>query len=55
MLNFTVIEDGVETLARSVSFGSAMMWMILPPLALWLVWLVCPAAARCRSPRDRWR
>jgi hypothetical protein len=40
LLTFTVIEDGVTTLARSVSFGSAMMWMIIPPLALWLVWLV---------------
>jgi hypothetical protein len=48
-LTFTVIEDGVKTLARSVSFGTAMMWMILPPLALWLVWL----AVRQRPDADR--
>ena len=49
VLNFTIIEDGVKTLVRSAPFGSAMMWMIIPPLALWLVWL----AVRQRPQAER--
>jgi hypothetical protein len=39
LLAFSVIEDGVKTLSMSASFGTVLAWVIVPPLALWLVWL----------------
>jgi hypothetical protein len=39
LLTFSVIEDGVKTLSMSASFGTVLAWVIVPPLALWLVWL----------------
>ena len=40
VLNFTVVETGVKTFIGIVPLGTMMMWIIGPPLALWLVWLV---------------
>lgn len=40
VLNFTVMESGVKTFVGLVPLGTMMMWLIGPPLALWLVWLV---------------
>ncbi|HEX6050881.1 MAG TPA: hypothetical protein VFZ21_16495 [Gemmatimonadaceae bacterium] len=45
-LHFTVIEAGVRTVTATTSVGTAMAWVIGPPLALWLLWLVV------RSHRD---
>jgi hypothetical protein len=39
LLNVTVVERGVQTFAAAAPFGSAVLWIVGPPLALWLVWL----------------
>jgi len=39
-LSYTVIEEGVKTFTGSVSFSTALLLLIGPPLVLWLVWLV---------------
>lgn len=38
-LHFTVIEEGVRTVTATTSLGTAIAWVIGPPLALWLLWL----------------
>jgi Na+/glutamate symporter len=48
LLSLTVIEEGVKTYAATASFGTAMAWIIGPPLALWLIWL----AVRRRPAAD---
>ena len=57
MLHYTVIEDGVKTFVGSTSFTTALMWLIGPPLLLWLVWLLvrerpgdAPDALSAREP-----
>jgi hypothetical protein len=51
-LTFSVIEDGVNTLAASASLGTLLFWIVVPPLALWLVWLaVRERPADARTPR----
>ena len=39
VFHFTVVEEGVKTLAASAPLGTIMAWLIGPPLALWLIWL----------------
>ena len=39
-LNYTVIEEGVKTFTGSMPFSTALLWLIGPPLVLWLVWLI---------------
>ena len=39
-LTYTVIEDGVKTWAGSTSFSTALLWLVGPPLLLWLLWLI---------------
>lgn len=39
-LNFTVVEKGVTTFAGTVPFSTVLLWLVGPPLLLWLVWLV---------------
>jgi hypothetical protein len=39
-LNYTVIEDGVKTWVGTTSFTSALLWIIVPPLLLWVAWLI---------------
>ena len=48
VFHFTVVEEGVKTLAASAPFGTIMAWLIGPPLALWLIWL----AVRRRPTAD---
>jgi len=48
VFHFTVVEEGVETLAASAPLGTIMAWLIGPPLALWLIWL----AVRRRPTAD---
>ena len=50
-INFTVIEEGVKTFVASAPTGTVMMWLIAPPLVLWLVWLVL--RSRDRSTAER--
>ncbi|HTK51990.1 MAG TPA: hypothetical protein VL308_08905, partial [Gemmatimonadaceae bacterium] len=38
-LNYTVIEDGVKTWMGTTSMATAVLWVVGPPLLLWLVWL----------------
>ena len=52
-LNVTVIEDGVKTYVASASVGTMLFWIVVPPLALWLVWLaVRERPANARALRD---
>ena len=39
-LNYTVIEDGVKTWMGTTSMATAVLWVVGPPLLLWLVWLI---------------
>ncbi len=48
VLTLTVIEEGAKTYAATAPFGTVMLWLLGPPLLLWLVWL----AVRTR-PEDR--
>ncbi len=48
VFHFTVVEEGVKTLAASAPLGTIMAWLIGPPLALWLIWL----AVRQRPTAD---
>jgi Na+/glutamate symporter len=48
VFHFTVVEEGVKTLAASAPLGTIMAWLIGPPLALWLIWL----AVRQRPAAD---
>ena len=49
-LNLTVVEEGVKTFAGTAPLGTAMMWLIGPPLVLWVVWLVMRSRDRIRRP-----
>ena len=40
MLNYSVIENGVKTWTGAAPLSTVMLWVIGPPLLLWLVWLV---------------
>jgi hypothetical protein len=40
MLNYEVIEEGVKTWAGATPFSTALLWLVGPPLLLWLVWLI---------------
>ena len=39
-LSYTVIEDGVKTWVGTTSITTALLWVVGPPLLLWLVWLI---------------
>jgi len=39
-LSYTVIEDGVKTWVGTTSVTTALLWVVGPPLLLWLVWLI---------------
>ena len=38
-LTYTVIEDGVKTFIGTTPLPSALLWVVGPPLLLWIVWL----------------
>jgi len=40
MLKYEVIESGVTTISNTAPLSTVMLWLIGPPLALWLVWLL---------------
>ena len=44
--NLSVVEDGVTTLASAASFSTILLWVLVPPMALWLIWLF----VRVRQP-----
>jgi len=48
-LSYTVIEDGVKTWMGTTSMATAVLWVVGPPLLLWLVWLI----VRERPDRER--
>jgi hypothetical protein len=39
-LNYVVMEEGVKTFTASLPFSTAMLWVVVPPLLLWLAWLI---------------
>ena len=39
VLNVSVIESGVKTFSASTPFSTAMLWLVGPPLVLWVIWL----------------
>jgi hypothetical protein len=39
-LTYEVIEDGVKTWVGATSLTTAALWVVGPPLLLWLVWLI---------------
>ena len=39
-LSYTVIEDGVKTWVGTISMTTGLLWVVGPPLLLWLVWLI---------------
>jgi hypothetical protein len=39
-LSYTVIEDGVKTWVGTTSMTTAVLWVVGPPLLIWLVWLI---------------
>jgi hypothetical protein len=39
VLHLTVVEEGVRTIVATAPLGTAMAWIIGPPLGIWLVWL----------------
>lgn len=48
-LTYTVIEDGVKTFIGTTPLSTALLWVVGPPLLLWIVWLF----ARERSDASR--
>lgn len=49
-LSYTVIEDGVKTINASAPMSTILLWVVGPPLLLWLVWLLVR-----QRPADRER
>jgi hypothetical protein len=39
LINYSIVEDGVNTFVASTSFSTVLLWALVPPLALWLIWL----------------
>ena len=39
-LTYSVIEDGVKTIDGSIPMTTVLLWVVGPPLLLWLVWLL---------------
>ena len=39
-LSYAVIEDGVKTFTTTLQLSTAVLWVVGPPLLLWLVWLL---------------
>jgi hypothetical protein len=70
-LNYSVIEDGAKTLEMSAPLSALLFWIAVPPLVLWLVWLVmrarrgeqrtvgghsdAPGLTAGSPPADEWR
>jgi len=40
LLNYEVMADGVKTWVGAVPLSTAFLWLIGPPLLLWLLWLM---------------
>lgn len=49
-LSYTVIEDGVKTITASAPMSTVLLWVVVPPLALWLVWLFVRERPNGREP-----
>jgi hypothetical protein len=39
-LSYAVIEDGVKTFTTTLQLSTAVVWVVGPPLLLWLIWLM---------------
>ena len=40
ILNYSVVEEGVTTYAGTAPLSTVLLWLVGPPLLLWLVWLI---------------
>src|SRR3954451_21065770 len=49
-LSYTIIEDGVKTWVGTTSITTALLWVVGPPLLLWLAWVI----VRERPDTGRW-
>ncbi|MBV9880770.1 MAG: hypothetical protein JO180_09765 [Gemmatirosa sp.] len=50
-LKVTMIQNGVTQWVGATSFGTLALWLTVPPLLLWLVWLMRrPAPVPTRPP-----
>src|SRR5688500_10583441 len=50
LFSFTVAEQGANTFVATMPFSVAMMWVVGPPLLLWLSWLA--VRSRDGAPRS---
>ena len=50
-LTYEVIENGVKTLAMTGQLSTVLMWIVGPPLLLWLVWLLVRDRPSARQPQ----
>jgi hypothetical protein len=39
-IHYTVVEDGVKTWTGATSMTTALLWLAVPPLVLWVAWLI---------------
>jgi hypothetical protein len=46
VLNVSIVEDGVTTLASSAPLSTILVWVLVPPIVLWAIWLF----VRVRQP-----
>jgi hypothetical protein len=49
-LNYEVIENGVKTLALTGQLSTVLLWLVGPPLLLWVVWLLVRERSAARRP-----
>ena len=57
VVNLSVVEDGVTTLAHSAPFSTILLWVLVPPVVLWGIWVLVrvrqPAPAPPLSAREQ--
>ena len=49
-LSYTVIEEGVKTWVGTTPVTTALLWVVAPPLLLWVVWLIVRQRPDSRVP-----
>ncbi len=49
-LKLSATVDGATVWAGSAGLGATVAWIVVPPLLLWVMWLVAQTRARGRAP-----
>jgi hypothetical protein len=49
-LHYDVIENGVKTLTLTAQLSTVLLWLVGPPLLLWVVWLLVRERPTARRP-----